>query len=380
MLILVAVTVTVALRGGLFDTAKRAAQKTKEEAEAERNMYEAEYYMARANGETDAETFTDYMLEEYYGGVEIGDYVAYEEGTYTYTPDTSKGVATEYPSGEWVSGVFKYNNLSSSELETQDFGWRVLGVSDTGALELISDDVTSEKIYLVGKESWLYGPDELSRMCDNLYGKGTYSSGARSINVDDINKITGYNPEKTGDGQPFGYGTVAQYGNEVTFTLNGEGKVQYTSSVANGTYNATSFTHPDGRTLGENNVESITLKADYYYYYPASRQTGPQEYSPAYLDSNSNEYKLLFTNRDGAGIPIYYLASSYVQIDSWCWFGIMDCGTDSIGGGGLYSMAGMSDKKDRYVRPVVTLKSGITITKDATHDGSTLAKACTISE
>lgn len=38
MLILVGVSVTVALKGGLFDTAKKAATGTNTEAEAERNL------------------------------------------------------------------------------------------------------------------------------------------------------------------------------------------------------------------------------------------------------------------------------------------------------------------------------------------------------
>ena len=57
-------------------------------------------------------------------------------------------------------------------------------------------------------------------------------------------------------------------------------------------------------------------------------------------------------------------------------------------GGGYYSgydyatgsnNIGMSFDPATF-RPVVTLKSGITVTKDTTNDGSTLAKACTISE
>ena len=210
MLILVAVTVTVALQGGLFDTAKRAAKETKEAAEAEANMYEAEYYMAKANGETDAETYEDYMLETYYGGLEIGDYVAYDElsnGAKAYTPDASKGFgvsATGSASTGWT--------VTTEEFTTENLGWRVLGVNKSGELELISDNPTNNKIVVKNIEGFNNYVQVLNEMCDSLYGKGNLAKSARSLNEDDIYKLTGYDPT-----------TYSGYGDEYTYVKQSDG-------------------------------------------------------------------------------------------------------------------------------------------------------------
>ena len=41
------------------------------------------------------------------------------------------------------------------------------------------------------------GVEEIENVC-KLYGRGKYAIGSRSITIDDINKITGYNPNNIG--------------------------------------------------------------------------------------------------------------------------------------------------------------------------------------
>ena len=63
-------------------------------------------------------------------------------------------------------------------------------------------------------------------------------TGARSINVDDINKITGYNPNnvgvydinQTGSGTKYSEGELWEYGNEVTYYWDGTDKPYYTAT------------------------------------------------------------------------------------------------------------------------------------------------------
>ena len=187
MLILVGVTVTVALKGGLFDTAKRAASKTGEAATQERELLEYEYEIAKANGETDAETYDEYLLEKKYG-VKIGDKVDYNEGSYSYTTDTSKGIGGSV--GTQDSTTKKYP-LNEATYTTKDLTWRVLGMDEQGRLELISENPPTDTVALANEEGYLYGTAELDKMCYDLYGKGTHAAEARNLKADDIDKLAG---------------------------------------------------------------------------------------------------------------------------------------------------------------------------------------------
>ena len=70
----------------------------------------------------------------------------------------------------------------------------MLGVKD-GKVELISADIvpsnnSNEMYYLKGRTGFQNAETELTNIA-GLYGQGTHATGARSVNVDDINKITG---------------------------------------------------------------------------------------------------------------------------------------------------------------------------------------------
>ncbi len=141
--------------------------------------------------------------------VNIGDYVAYNTtNNYSYT--SPKGTGISHGNG-YKNQSFKTNS---------NLKWRVLKKNNnTGEIILISDSTinTSEnkELYLAGGIGYLYAEEELNRIC-SIYGygigadkekqfkyingdfiEGTVSgvisgSGARCINVDDINEITGY--------------------------------------------------------------------------------------------------------------------------------------------------------------------------------------------
>ena len=107
--------------------------------------------------------------------LKVGDYVDYKAGVNSYTDEN---------------------------------GWRVLGV-ENGQVILISAKNVIDS-YEIGCEEDF---DALNSTCE-VYGNGTYASGARCINVDDINRVTGYNPETAG----YNAGKLSEYGNVVTYT------------------------------------------------------------------------------------------------------------------------------------------------------------------
>ena len=145
--------------------------------------------------------------------VKIGDYVNYSptEGT----------TETKYPSPKDKNG-YGDQTFSSNYQGT----WQVLGVDEEGCLMLISSDIiktTSNKyFYLKGQNGYVNGVKELNKI-SAIYGNGKYAKSARSVNVDDVNKITGYVDDLYNAG-PF---DVNQTGNKVTYTLNSDGKIHY---------------------------------------------------------------------------------------------------------------------------------------------------------
>ena len=133
-------------------------------------------------------------------GLKIGDTIGYNS--------LDGATTTEIQSSQSVNGY------EDQTIKLSDYNgtWRLLGV-ENGKLNLISSviagvpkaegDSTSNGVYtnsyfkLKGRTGYSNAESELNRIC-GFYGKGKYAEGARSINVDDINKITGYDPEHTG--------------------------------------------------------------------------------------------------------------------------------------------------------------------------------------
>lgn len=231
-------------------------------------------------------------------------------------------------------------------------GWKVLGAEngkllimstiDVGTLGLqgISGDGTTN--YPAG---YTNGIAKLNEIC------APYGRNARSITVEDINRVTGYDPTNQGDGTVYGAGEFEKFGNKVTYTETG-------SSATNGqTYTGTiSYEHPDGRKLGTDNVTSITVKSTYYSYYPYSLTDSNSTTGECKgIATDSPAYKLLFRNADDSANCSYWLASSYVNTSSsHSTFGIQHVYSDScVNYFYLWSSDGNSTSQSLGVRAVV---------------------------
>ena len=160
---------------------------------------------------------------------------------------------------------------------------------------------------LKGQEGYANGVNELNNIC-SIYGNGKGAIGARSVNVDDVNKITGYNPNntgvkdpmQTGSGDKCHKGNLYEYGNSVKYTLLSNG-VKYDSEngIGSGTGRQLTFSYYDEtnkrwRFLNQN--ESIVAKNTGYIYYPTTLTTTNDKTAKIGVEENSIEYKMLFTN------------------------------------------------------------------------------------
>ena len=250
---------------------------------------------------------------------------------------------------------------------------------------LLSEDVVysnnedSTKYYLNGKVGYENGIEELNKICA-IYGEGLGAKEARSINVDDVNKITGYNPNnigvkdpmQTGSGIKCYQGKVHEYGNKVKYTLTESG-IKYETS--NGVrdkednyYKALTYYNESNRTWVKlNKNESVTLEAGVYTYYPTTLTDQYDETKSIGLSIESKEYNMIFKNNildnEENEFHRYWLASKAIEAcGGWI---RLRYRTVSSGIGAHYLVQEFSNDYEGSfgIRPVVTLLPTIQLKK-----------------
>ena len=182
-------------------------------------------------------------------------------------------------------------------------GWKVLGAEngkllimstvDVGTLGLkgIKGDGTTS--YPAG---YTNGIEKLNEMCE------TYGRNARSITVEDVNRVTGYVPEHK------------------TISITSENKYYYDgdtsnqSSTTTGTNAAYAGTYGLATALGITNGNPVKGNA-YYYYYPNTLTTSNSGTTVG-IATTSKAYKLLFRNATDSANCSYWLASKRVYASS----------------------------------------------------------------
>ena len=330
--------------------------------------------------------------------VKVGDYIGYDHtkdangnavAIQSYTSYSEENTSTDKNDGR-TSG---YTSDQTFNVNSYTNGWRVLGVKG-GKLQLISayeikpnDGGLNGQYALRGQQGYRYAEEELNSI-SAIYGQGKGVEQTRSIKIEDIDSITGYNPNRTGDGKPYHDGMIDQYGNNVTYYWVGGGMPYYTSgNNVSGSLRATHsrfFWYEDEEwkeSINSNTASNTdtgrekitTIKNTFYEYYPYSLTTDSSTTSEKKgITTDSIEYKLLFGKK-------YWISSRCIQCTAednvkYCVRGILN---------NSYVTAGAISSSTNYtpgipfggVRPVITLSSDVQIKSDANHDGTSAAKA-----
>ena len=252
-----------------------------------------------------------------------------------------------------------------------DGNWCVLGAENGHLLIATNNNVTTQN--LSGQNGYVNGITTINNAVSS-YKNTTYADSVRSINVDDINRVTGYNPEATGDGTggKYGAGNVYEYGHQVKYTLGSDGKVYYQGTNNNTTSTSssyTSFTYYNGTgwvTLGSG--DSKTLTSNYYWYYPNTLGTSSSGTTNG-IANDSLAYTMLFANTEVTGsagsynyTKCYWLGSQYVFTDEgFAHFGLRFVSSGRVGSISLYGSDGYTVGGSYGVRPAVSLKSDIKV-------------------
>ena len=307
----------------------------------------------QGDGSTEIVGWTDNGDDTFTKGevtVKVGDIVNYDEGT---------GYSTTVTAND--SGY-----SSDQTYTTENLGWRVLGISAKGELELISDNPTSSTLYLEGDTGYLNAEEVLNNMCNELYGQGEHATGARSLNVEDINKLASYDPTTYG-----GYGDIWTY----RFPTSGD-YMQYRRTKADGTL-VTDWTvitisgYQTFRVPGETEKISSDNRND----------TGRSLENTSYVYTVADKVKQttsdgknmsdIISKGTGSSATAQWLASRIVgcmfERANFCVRYVYNFVSDYY----MYSSNGDSHSHSYRVRPVVTLESDIQLTGNS-NDGWTI--------
>ena len=372
MLILVAVTITAAVNGGLFEYAGRAGRETNEAIKAEQQLADGKVKV----GDKWYASIDAYLagkeLIELPEGIKVGDYVNYTPDVGTYT------VASGSTGSGYTSNQTFTTEVDDEEAGTSALKWRILSIDEeTGEIEIVSAKAAqrSKKLYLSGADGYNHGVDILNDLCETLYSKtvnGTKVATGRSINVEDINAKTTFDPSV-----PFSYekyGTPFEssskhypnlYEAEIGSTANGLDEtadlLKGSDRVETGTVNDSGVTEYFAYT-GSTPASTLYATATAYKYKPES-----SSYLNTNLGINTAPTGLIMVGAE------YWVASRFVMK------GVVDSrvhtrfGLRIVYQKGYMDVSTLFDSRDlvghpgRAVRPVVSLGSNVKMTKDTTN-------------
>ena len=400
MLILAGVTVKIATGGGIIDKTKNTSDEFEIEQEKEKvksgylsyktaKMVDNDAQLSVEDAQTTGNATSGWKViftktnNEYRLTKDGKVILVKQNGIYAIWLDNGDDTFTKEDVTVKVGDIVTYNTekeksttvdksksgYSSDQIfKTEKLGWRVLGINANGEIELISDNPTSTRLCLKGELGYLNAEEILNNMCNELYGKGEHATGARSLNVEDINKLGNYDPT-TYDG----YGDILKY----RFPTTGD-YIQHKRTKADGTlvedWNDITLSHEQTfRVPGGTEAEKISadnrndtgrsLENTYYQYTVADKvkQT----------TSDGKKMSDIISNGTGSSPVSQWLASRSVGCDSSCAYFTVRSVSNIVDEYNLYRSHGESFSRNYRVRPVVTLKSDIKLSGNS-NDGWTI--------
>ena len=242
-----------------------------------------------------------------------------------------------------------------------DGSWCVLGAKD-GKL-LITTNRNQGTVTLEGQEGYANGVSKLNTE-GAKFNDGNMAELVRSIDVEDINRVTGYDPDEV----KYNSGNnVGQWKNEVTYTFNSDGKIHYQGTKypkIDTTSEYTSFTYWNGsKWLPLASGESKKIIHNYYYYYPQTLSTTSS--NETQINGSTSAYTLLFANTSSGTSSYYWLSSQYVYTSNGvCGFGLLHVSNGRVYGYDFCKSYGNMHSYSYGIRPVVSLKSNIKVTEE----------------
>ena len=302
--------------------------------------------------------------------IRIGDKVEYNEASKDSQPvilDTSKGAGTTATKNTATQEF----TMQSDEYTTEDLEWRILSINN-GQIELISTNPTITTVCLAGEDGYLNAESKfekdgtireygtLDEFCNKLYGYGIGAVGARSLNVNDVNELitTGYNPTTYS-----GYGVRWQYrysGTQIQYRNSVDGGTTWNPDWTNCEVARTQFKEPNKNLIDSTTKEDRVSDLIYtsYLYKIEDKVTDKIENDTIQMSD------FIMQGEKMSGKIKQWLASTSVGCNTkhadFC-VRILDGGY--VRSEYLWYSHVYGDSANNYIRPVVTLKKDIKLTK-----------------
>lgn len=285
---------------------------------------------------------TNYRSQDIFEMFKVGDYIS-------YVPDDNN-----YSLSKSVTG--NSNNMQ----KTEEKAWRVLYVDKESRTMLITTNgVTNKGISLGGPSGFVNGEKILNSLAEELYSNRKLKLKARSLNLDDADKIFG---QKAPENQP----KVAYYprGTEVSGTIEYEGN-EY-KKVAS-PWRISRFYISDGG--GTESTDENGLKYN-----------SPEVDNPVFVTQSFYDYEVDLENslvKDVLGNSDSWLASNAIYLgNSGAGFGIRIINQKGITADVLYDAYANAYNSSYGFHPVIELNDdyGVDIS-DSSLNGSSPEKA-----
>ena len=329
------------------------------------NEENSDTYIAKENGEYSF-TITDMATgKEYKRKVNVNNIVKPQKGTLAYmyekaeeegctNSDGSCTIAEHLHIGDYVNynplnfkdGTLEKDKTASSSTDENGYSdqtfsintdtkWRVLGEDDRGQILIVSADPVKKDMgetnnpyfYLKGAKGYINAETALERI-SKIYGHGVGATGARSLKIEDVNKICGV--------------TVGSKG--LTPAVDESGDFGTTQSYTD------QYASPEDYLAGKRSNFSKTSNAYRYEGYNSLLKTA----------TNTRAYETIFFKKQTK--KYNWLASRYVGVHSD--YAGLCVGDVNYGGAGVHNdVFGSDGSGSGYgfaVRPVVSLKSDVT--------------------
>ena len=336
LIILAAVTINITLNNGLINQAKQAGEDTMQAAKDEQQMLEdaASYINGILADTNKAKTLVQAFKD---GEIQVGDYVDYAPD-----PHDPVTVGTDKTGFTDARGILGTTDQTYSQ-DTTNTHWRVLGLTEDGnSVMLLGSQIAKD-----GDD--LKGEDTLNEIC-GLYHNSALAQETRSIKIEDINRALG--------------GITVDY-EQGTVTLNGDSS----NTNIGETYGREYITGegdytPEGylKDPKEEITPGTKIKGNAYRY-EISSDYNRLDYE--YLKEkgakiNERGYEMLFRGVEDYA-KSYFLANKAIDTENQRYtIGVVN---DILikNGTPLFSIGGSTYEYYFAVRPVVVLRSNITV-------------------
>ena len=251
--------------------------------------------------------------------------------------------------------------------ETEDLGWRVLGIGNNGGIELISDSATKKSnIGLTGETGYLNIENILNTTCNELYGKGEYAESARSLKAEDVVKLADIKFNKEGgELWQFRFPETGEYMQYRYSEDNGENWIDW-QDITNEDYQTYKIPGTNETISADNRKESDIMRNNEYIFSPSTYITNDNirdlVASEDYVLANAWQY----SSETGYTTKAAYTSFRFAQMLST--YDVLRPALKT-----LYTSYGKNDLYGGKFRPVVSLQTDVKFTGNS-EEGWTISK------